>query len=447
MINTREEWGTRLGFMLAAAGSAIGLGNIWRFPFVAGEGGGAAFVLIYLGFVLLIGLPLMIGEIAIGRKGRANAMDSYRAIRPEQPWHVTGLLGIVSNFMILCFYSVVAGWTLYYFILAATGRLLTSTKSNYGEAFGSFISHPFAPVIWQSLLMIIVSLIVAKGVKQGIERWNNILMPVLFVLLLVLAVRSLTLSGGGEGLAFFLRPDFSSVTSTVVLAALGQAFFSLSLATGLYVTYGSYCRTNTHIPANAGGIVFLDVLVAVIAGLIIFPAVFHFGIDPGRGPDLVFVTFPAIFSNMPLGGLFAALFFFCVFLAALTSAISLLEVVVAYVHERWALRRVTATWLAGLVVLLVGLPCALSFGPWADATLLDRTVFDWFDFLAASVLLPFAGLLLALFLGWGWKPEQVKAEVEQEGVRFQVFPLWRMLIRYVIPVALVIIFLQSIGLI
>ncbi|GGK29279.1 sodium-dependent transporter [Caldalkalibacillus thermarum] len=447
MNNSREQWGTRLGFMLAAAGSAIGLGNIWRFPFVAGEGGGGAFVLIYLGFALLIGLPLMIGEIAVGRKGQANAMESYQAILPERPWYVTGFIGIVINFMVLCFYSVVAGWTLYYFVLALTGRLLTGEEARYGELFGQFISSPSAPVIWQALLMVIVILIVARGVKQGIERWNNILMPSLFVLLLVLTIRSLTLPGSGEGLAFFLKPDFSSVTPSIVLAALGQAFFSLSLATGVYVTYGSYCRANTHIPGNAGGIVFFDVLVAIIAGLIIFPAVFHFGIDPARGPDLVFVTFPAIFERMVLGGVFAVLFFFCIFLAALTSAISLLEVVVAYVRECWALHRLTATWLTGAAAFVVGLPCALSFGPLAGVTLLDRTVFDWFDFLTASVLMPFAGLLLALFLGWGWKPEQVKAEVEREGVRFPLFTLWRFLIRYVIPVALVIILLQSVGVI
>ena len=445
-LEPREQWGTRFGFMLAAAGSAVGLGNIWRFPFVVGEGGGAAFVLLYLGFVLLIGLPLLMGEISIGRKGRANAMDSYKAVKPKTKWYLNGYIGIVINFMILSFYSVVAGWALFYFIQALTGQLIKPDK-DYGAAFGGFITNGFMPIVWQVLLMTIVILIVMRGVKKGIEKWNNILMPTLLVLLIILVFRSVSLENAQEGLTFFLQPDFSAINSGVVLAALGQAFFSLSLASGLYVTYGSYNQSKSSIPGNATGIVFLDLFVAIMAGLIIFPAVFHYGIDPGSGPDLVFITFPAIFTDMPFGSLFAVAFFFFVLAAALTSAISLLEVVVAFVKEKFGISRKVATLITGSIITAVGVFCALSFGPLAHVTLFDRTIFELFDFVAAEVLLPFAGLVLSIFLGWVWKPAGVKEEVMKEGNSFPLFKVWSFLIKYVIPVVILVVFLDSLGII
>ncbi|WP_088034216.1 sodium-dependent transporter [Evansella clarkii] len=445
-LEPREEWGTRLGFMLAAAGSAVGLGNIWRFPFVVGESGGAAFVLIYLAFVLLIGLPLLIGEISIGRGGRANAMDSYGAVTKSKKWKFNGLIGIIVNFMILSFYSVVSGWAFYYFILALTGNLVAEDR-DYGSSFGGFISDPVMPVVWQLLLMAIIIFIVMGGVKKGIERWNNILMPTLFVLLIVLVFRSVSLDGAGEGLRFFLEPDFSVINSGIILAALGQAFFSLSLASGVYVTYGSYSRSSSSITGNAGGIVFLDVMVAIMAGLIIFPAVFHYGIDPGSGPDLVFITFPAIFTDMPFGTVFAVIFFFFIFVAALTSAISLLEVVTAFVKEKFNISRKVAAPVTGLVIAIVGVFASLSFGALSHVTLIDRTIFDLLDFLSAEVLLPFAGLVMSIFLGWIWKPAAVKAEIEKEGNRFPLFALWSFLIKYVIPLVILIVFLDSLGII
>lgn len=443
---SREQWGTRLGFMLAAAGSAIGLGNIWRFPFVVGESGGAAFVLLYLGFVLFIGLPLLIGEISIGRRGRANAMDSYRAIQPTTKWHWNGFIGVLVNFMILSFYSVVAGWAFYYFIQALTGRLI-SNEPDYGVTFGSFITDPVMPVIWQILLMAVVVLIVMGGVKKGIEKWNNILMPTLFILLIILVIRSISLENAQDGIAFFLNPDFSAINSTVVLAALGQAFFSLSLASGLYVTYGSYNQNKSSIPKNAVGIVGLDLLVAILAGLIIFPAVFHYGIDPGRGPDLVFITFPTIFSDMPFGAVFAVLFFFFVFVAALTSAISLLEVVVAFVKERFGFSRRIATPVTGLVITVFGVLCALSFGPLSEFTLFGFTLFGFFDFVTAEILLPFAGFILSIFLGWAWKPKGVREEIEKEGNVLPFYSVWSFMIRFVIPIVILIVFIDSLGII
>ncbi|OIJ17228.1 hypothetical protein BKP37_01480 [Anaerobacillus alkalilacustris] len=442
----REQWGSRFGFLLAAAGSAVGLGNIWRFPFVVGEGGGAAFVLLYLGFVLLIGLPLMIGEISIGRKGRANAMDSYKIIQPNSKWYINGFIGVIINFMILAFYSVVAGWAFYYFILALTGQLIASDK-DFESSFSSFISDPIMPIVWQTILMTVVVLIVLRGVKKGIEKWNNILMPTLFVLLLMLLFKSLTLENAREGILFFLKPNFSAINSGIILAALGQAFFSLSVATGMYVTYGSYKRNESSITRNGGGIVLLDVLVAIMAGLIIFPAVFHFGIDPGRGPDLAFITFPTIFRDMQFGTLFAGLFFFFVFVAALTSAISLLEVVVAFVKERFKLSRKAAAPITGAVITLIGGFCALSFGPLSHIKVFDRTIFGLFDFIAAEVLLPFSGLILSIFIGWIWKPIGVKQEVEKEGNSFPLFKVWSFLIRFVVPIVILIILIDSLGII
>ncbi|MBB5173831.1 sodium-dependent transporter [Texcoconibacillus texcoconensis] len=446
-LEPREQWGTRLGFMLAAAGSAIGMGNIWRFPFVVGESGGAAFVLLYLGFVLMIGLPLLIGEVSIGRRGRSDAMGSYQAIQPNRQakWYLNGLIGVVVNFLVLSFYSVVAGWAFYYLIQALTGQLI-SAEQNYGAAFGAFTEHPIMPIIWQVILMTIVVFIVMSGVKKGIEKWNNILMPTLFVLLMILVFRSVSLENAGEGLQFFLQPDFSVIDSDAVLAALGQAFFSLGLASGLYVTYGSYNKNRSSIPANAGGIVALDLLVAIMAGLIIFPAVFHYGIDPGSGPELVFITFPAMFTDMAMGGLFAVVFFFFIFVSALTSAISLLEVVVAFVKERFGLSRKTATPITAVVITFIGVFASLSFGPLSHVTIFDRTIFELFDFLSAEILLPIAGLVLSIFLGWIWKPLEVRKEVEKEGNVFPFYPLWAFLIRYVIPGTIVIIFIDTLGL-
>jgi len=441
----REQWKTKLGFMLAAAGSAVGLGNIWRFPFLVGQNGGAAFVIIYLGFILLIGASLMIGEIAVGRKGKANSMDSYRNIAPNSIWHVTGLIGVILNFLILSFYSVISGWALYYFVKALFGQLLTN--DDYTSQFNQFISEPLMPILFQILLILMVIYVVSKGIKNGIERWNNLLMPTLFVLLIILAIRSLTLSGSSAGLDFFLKPDFSKVTTEVILTALGQAFFSLSLATGMYVTYGSYLRNDTNIPSNVGGIVILDTLVALLSGIIIFPAVFHFGINPNEGPGLVFVTFPAIFTSMPFGEIFAALFFFLIFVAAFTSAISLLEVLSTFLREKMNISRNSSTWIMGIIVMIFGIPNTLSFGPLADMLLLDRTVFDWFDYLSSNVLMPIAGLLLSIFVGWVWKPEQVREEIEKDGNKFPFFTLWSFLIKYIIPVAILLILLQSTGII
>lgn len=443
---SREQWGTRLGFMLAAAGSAVGLGNIWRFPFVVGEGGGAAFVLLYLLFVFIIGLPLMIGEITIGRKGRSNTMDSYKVISPHTKWYVNGLIGVLINFMILAFYSVIAGWAFYYFLLALTGQIIT-TENNYETMFAELISHPVMPIVTQVLLMTVVALIVIGGVKKGIEKWNNILMPTLFVLLIILVFRSVTLEGAHEGLRFFLQPDFSVINSSIILAALGQAFFSLSVATGVYITYGSYTRSQSSIPKNAAGVVVLDLVVAIMAGLIIFPAVFSYGIDPGRGPDLAFVTFPTIFADMPFGAIFALFFFFFVFVAALTSAISLLEVPVAFVKEKFAISRKLATPVTALIVTVFGVFCTLSFGPLAHIQIFDHTIFGLFDFLAAQVLLPFAGLLLSIFIGWVWKPAGVKTEIERENNSFPFFKTWSFLIKFIIPVVIFVIFLEAIGLI
>ena len=442
---SREQWATRSGFILAAAGSAIGLGNIWRFPFLVGENGGAAFVFVYLFFIIFIGLFLMIGEIAIGRKGKANVFDSYKKIKPNSKWHIIGSLGVLLNFVILSFYSVVSGWSLYYLVHSITNLFSTNlTETNYQQQFEEFIADPISPVFYQGLLMLIVILIVMAGVKNGIERWNNFLMPTLFILLLLLALRSLFLDGASEGLTFFLQPDFSKIDGQVILTALGQAFFSLGLASGMYVTYGSYLSDRSNIPLSSGGIIFFDTLVAILAGIIIFPAVFSYGIDPAGGPGLVFITFPMIFNNMAYGEFYAILFFFFIFVAALTSAISLLEVVSNFIEEKFSLSRKKATLIMGVIVFLVGVPNTLSFGILSDIQFLGNNIFSWFDMLSSNIIMPLSGLLLSIFLGWVWKPEKVKLEVEKEGVVFPFFGVWRFFLQYIIPVSIFLVFIQNI---
>ncbi len=445
VMENREQWTTKSGFILAAAGSAIGLGNIWRFPFLVGENGGAAFVFIYLFFIIFIGLFLMIGEIAIGRQGKANVFDSYKKIKPNSNWHIIGSMGVLLNFVILSFYSVVSGWSLYYLVKSITDLFKEkSSEINYQLQFEQFIADPISPVLYQGLLMMLVIWIVMSGVKNGIERWNNFLMPTLFLLLFLLAIRSLFLSGSSEGLSFFLNPDFSKINGQVILTALGQAFFSLGLASGMYVTYGSYLKDKSNIPLNSVGIIFFDTLVAILAGIIIFPAVFSYGIDPAGGPGLVFITFPMIFADMAFGEYYAILFFFFIFVAAFTSAISLLEVVSNFIEEKFLITRKKATLIMGFVVFIVGIPNTLSFGVLSNVKFLGNTIFSWFDIFSSNILMPLSGLLLSIFLGWIWTPEKVKEEIEKEGVPFPFFRVWRFFLQYIIPVSIFLVFIQNI---
>lgn len=440
----RGQWGSRLGFILAAAGSAIGLGNIWRFPYMAGENGGGAFVLIYLLCILLIGLPVLLAELAIGRRAERNPVGAFKALAPKTAWPLVGTLGVVTGFGILSFYSVVAGWTVGYLFKALTGAFeadLTAEAS--GALFTGLIGDPLQALLLTGFFLLLTILIVRGGVSGGIERASKILMPVLFIVLLLLAIRALTLPGAGEGLVYLFRPDFSKIDTGVVISALGQALFSLSLGMGAMITYGSYFPKRENVWSAGTFVAFSDTLIATLAGLIIFPALFSAGVAPNAGPGLVFVVLPTIFNTMPFGTFFAVLFYALLSIAALTSTISLLEVVVSYMVDERGWSREKAAWTIGAACFLLAVPSALSQGAvdWLGAD----GLFAW-DFLTlnnnlwGNYALSLGALLICLFVGWYWGVAPALAAIEEGGHRLPAAGGWRILIRYVCPLAVAIIF-------
>jgi NSS family neurotransmitter:Na+ symporter len=433
----REQWGTKLGFILACAGSAVGLGNIWRFPYITGQYGGAAFVLVYVVLVFVIGFSVMLAEMAIGRHAQLNAVGSFRKIKGGM-WPIVGWMGVIAGFIILSYYGVIAGWTMAYVLKSFTGLM----QADAGAEFGAFVTNLPQVVAWQALFMAITIYIVYKGIGGGIEKYCRVLMPALFLLLLVLIVRSITLPGAGAGINFYLKPDFSKLTGGALGAALGQAFFSLSLGMGCIITYGSYLGKKETLPGAAIQVCFLDTLVAFLAGLVIFPAVFAFGVEPGAGPGLTFITLPNVFGQMPGGAIWSALFFVLLFVAALTSAISLLEVVSAYFIDEIKWSRQKASMVMGIVIFLMGIPSAMGVAG-VIPKLAGRDFLDSADFLASNVLLPLGGLFIALFVGWFWT-EGAKQEVENNGtVPFGLYTAWLWVCRVVAPIAIAYIFITG----
>ncbi|MGM0396347.1 MAG: sodium-dependent transporter [Bacillota bacterium] len=430
----RENWGSRIGFIMAAAGSAVGLGNIWRFPYLAGENGGSAFILIYLGFVLVIGLSIMLSELAVGRKTELAAVGAYQSI--NRNFTFAGVLGVLSAFFIMGFYPVVGGWALAYVVKSFTGLL--SNAGAIGDVFGGFITSSFEPVIWMLVFLAMNIAIVAKGIAGGIEKAGKILMPTLFVLLLLIAARSVTLPGAGAGLDFLFKPDFSAVTGATYLAALGQAFFSLSLGMGCMITYGSYLNKSENLPQNALIVSVLDTGVALLAGIAIFPALFAFGMEPAVGAGLVFVVVPQIFAAMGgIGVVFSAIFFVALTVAALTSSVSLLEVVVAYLIDQRGWERKKSVYTAGAIMTVTGILSSLSMGLMSGFKIFGVGVFDFFDILTDKIFLAIGGLLLAVFVGWFMDKKELEEELTNGGtVKFGLFNIWYNLVKYVIPVAI-----------
>ncbi|WP_018921857.1 sodium-dependent transporter [Salsuginibacillus kocurii] len=436
-MNGREQWASKLGFILAAVGSAVGLGNIWRFSYVAGESGGAAFLLIYVICIFLIGLPVLLAEFTIGRKGQTDVIAAFTSKAPGKPWVLGGFFGLAASFFILSFYGVIAGWVLYYIYSYFTGTAGAVEEGGYGDFFESFIGSSGGPIFWQVLFMAIVIGIVYFGVKKGIELSNKIFMPLLAVILLFLAGFSLTLDGASEGLQFLFSPEWSAFGDAEVWsAAVGQAFFTLSLGMGAMITYSSYLSKDNRLPSAAGTVVVLDTLFAIVAGLVIFPAVFSFGIDPGDGPGLIFVTLPEVFNLMGGGGtVFAIFFFILVALAALSSAISLLEVSVAFVMRKFNWARKQAALVVGLLITAVGIPSALSQGgPLTEATIAGLPFLDFVDTLTDMYFLPLGGLMIALFVGWGWRREDAFRESDLTGS--SIAPLWIWFLRIVAPLGI-----------
>lgn len=433
----RENWGSRLGFIMAAAGSAIGLGNIWRFPYLAGSNGGSAFIIIYLGFVFFICLSIMLAELAIGRRSGLAAVGAYKS--SSDNWTFAGVLGVLSAFFIMGFYPVVGGWALAYVFKSFTGLL--AAPAALGDVFGGFITNPVQPLMWMAVYLIANVVIVAKGVSGGIEKACKILLPALFGILVIIAIKGLTLPGSSAGLAFLFKPDWSLVTGQTFLAALGQAFFSLSLGMGCMITYGSYLKKNENLPGSAFIITAMDTSAAILAGLAMFPALFAFGMEPAAGPGLVFVVVPAIFAEFGGAGvIFSAIFFVALVFAALTSSVSLLEVVVAYLMDQKKMERKKSVYISSAVMVVLCVLASLSLGVMSGVTLLGVGAFDFFDILTDKIFLTIGGLLLAVFVGWFVKKEDLRDELTNGGaVQFGLFELWYNLIKYVIPVAIGII--------
>ncbi|WP_432821263.1 sodium-dependent transporter [Trichloromonas sp.] len=443
----RAHWASRFGFILAAAGSAIGLGNIWKFPYITGQNGGGAFVLVYLACIFLVGLPIMMAEFLIGRHGQRDAVGSFAALEGKgSPWCLVGWGGVLASFILLSFYSVVAGWSFDYIFKALTGGLSGRSPDEINALFGQLVGSAGQVIFWQALFVAGTVAIVIGGIRGGIERWSKILMPVLFLLLLLLFVRGMLSPGARAGLEFMFRPDFHKLTPAALLDALGHAFFTLSLGAGTMITYGSYLDRDADLFSLSLRITLLDTVVALLAGLAIFPVVFAAGLEPGAGPGLVFQTIPIVFSGLPFGSLLATVFFILLAFAALSSSISMLEVVVAYLidEKRWP--RLLATLLVGAAAFLVGIPSALSFNRWAEVTpLFGKNFFDLCDLLVSSYMLPLGGLMVAIYAGWFWKGAEEKAELVGPTRRPWLFPLWHFLLRFVAPAAVLIVLLNQIG--
>ncbi|WP_439644346.1 sodium-dependent transporter [Halalkalibacter akibai] len=442
----REQWASRLGFILAAMGSAVGLGNVWRFSYVTGENGGAAFLLIYVAFIILIGIPIIMAEFTIGRKAQSDAVGSFEKLAPGKPWKVAGLMGVGAAFLILSFYGVIAGWISYYFVNYLTGSLWSAPAEGYESFFVSFITNPVQPLLWQFIFMALTIGIVFVGVKKGIERSNKILMPLLGVLLIVLSIYSLTLGGAQEGLAFLFTPDWNALKDpNIYLAALGQAFFSLSLGMGALITYGSYLSNKERLPGAAASVATLDTLFAIVAGLMIFPAVFALGMDPAGGPGLVFMVMPDVFDSIGFGGIFGLLFFFLLAAAALSSAVSLLEVAVAYFIRKFSWSRKKASLIIGSLIFALGIPSSLGQGVLSNVRIIGgRDILDSIDFIASNIFLPLGGLIIALFMGWGWK--KADALRDSDFGDTVLGNIWLFLIRWIAPIFIFAVFLSSIGL-
>jgi NSS family neurotransmitter:Na+ symporter len=446
----RDTWGSKAAFVLAAAGSAIGLGNIWGFPTVAGQNGGAAFLLIYLAAVALIGAPVMLAELIVGRRTQRNPVGAFKALAPGSVWVVVGGLGVFTGIIILSFYSVIAGWTLSYIFKTITGTFQAGvdTEAIYNEMAGSAVPA----ISWHLLFIMITIYVVLGGVRDGIERWTKVLMPVLFALLVLLAVRAVTLSGAEAGLAFYLKPDFSKVTGTVILSAIGQAFFSLSLGMGAMITYGSYVSKRDDLVSSAAWVTFADTTIAILAGLIIFPTLFHAGLEPGAGgPGMVFVVLTSLLSSIPpapYGGvIFGTGFFMLLGIAALTSSVSLLEVVTSWaVDERGMSRRKAAISL-GVVAFLIGVPSALANGAVSWLTNLPGIGMDFLSFLFmlfGQYSLVIGALLISLFVGWVWGVKAAGEEVRENDGEFPLGRTWGFLIRFVAPSAIVAILVKMV---
>ncbi len=445
-IQERESFSGKFAVIAATAGSAVGLGNIWRFPYVAGENGGGAFLFVYLIIVVSIGIPVMLSEFVIGRAAQKNPYGAFKKLAPGKPWYLIGLMGVAAAFMILAFYTAVAGWTLEYIYQSASGSLIGKSPDQLKNMFDTFLTGSVRPVLWFIIFMSFTGWIVMSGIREGIEKYTRFLMPMLFILLGILCLRSLTLPGAFKGVQFLFHPDFSKINSKVILEALGQAFFSMSIGMGTLITYGSYFPKKDNMASSAGFIAMADTFVAVIAGLAIFPAVFAFGGSPSSGEGLVFITLPGVFQQMPGGTIFAIIFFVLLAVAALTSTISVMEVIVAYFTEELSMSRKKATGSATILVSLLGIITVLSWGSLDFLKLFGKNVFELLEFATANVMLPVGGFFIVIFIGWFYGKKRTHDELSNNGsLKVKYLPLYMFIVKFIAPVAIAIVFLYGLG--
>lgn len=442
---SKDSWSTQSVFIMAAVGSAVGLGNLWKFPYITGENGGGAFVLVYLLCILLLGIPVLFSEFILGRNGKANPVQAMANVSLEnnasKAWTILGFNGVLAGLLILSFYTVIAGWALFYFVESAQGSFIDTDAEAVSGMFSGLLSSPVQLMFWHTLFSLATIIIVSKGVKSGIEKAINFLMPGLFFILLVLLGYATTTGYFGQSFEFLFSPDFSKLTWEAVLTAMGHAFFTLSIGMGAMMVYASYLPKEHSIVKAGLWIAFADTLIALLAGLVIFSIVFANGLEPGAGPGLLFQTLPVAFGEMTGGWFFGTLFFALVVMAALSSAISIIEPVVSWFEQNWGIARTKATWLLGGFIWFIGVGTVLSFNSWSDIHFLQgKTFFDTLDFLTANILLPLGGLLMVVFVGWVMKPQTVASELSLSGALFNGF-MW--VLKWVSPIAVIVVFASN----
>ena len=443
--NGRENWGSRFGFIMATAGFSIGLGNIWRFPYLVGTNGGGAFVFVYLILCLLIGIPLFTMEMSIGRKTQLNPVEGMRKVTKKgSPWVSFGWLGVGAAFLILTYYMQIMGWIGAYLVKMATGQLSGLTAEGYTQAFADFTANPLIVGGATLACVIIVGIISSRGLEDGIEKACKIMMPTLLIMLIILAIRSLTLDGAVEGLKWYLSVDFSKINANVILTALGQSFFSIGIASGGAFVYGSYLRKDSNIPSDGIMVIGFDVFAALLAGVVIFPAIFALGLPTDSGASLLFVTMSNLFDKLPLGSLFGTLFFILLFFAATSSALGYLEPIVMTISELGKMDRKKAVWISLGAIFIVGFPTILAQGPWKDILVGGMNFFDLADYVSGNIMMPLGALVLSMYTLFVWKFKNFKEEANMGAEGFMVFEWWKPLVTVVIPIALVIIFITGI---
>ena len=443
----REQFGSRISFVLASMGGAIGLGIVWKFPYLVGRHGGAAFIVVYLIALLLVAVPVLITEFTIGRKTGTSYTTALKKLLPGKKWYLVGILGVIALILTLSFYCGIAGWTISYIIKSITGAYSGMNTEEIGTMFSNFSADPFQMILWLGVMLLLTTLIVVRGVKGGIEKVCNVLLPIMFVMIIFLAIRSVLLPGADAGIKFYLLPDFSSLDAEAIMAAIGQSFFALGVGCGNLVVYGSYLDRKETIGSSTMMVVVGDTVVAILFGLIIFPAAFAFNIEAGMGPPLVFITLPAIFAQMPFGMAIGTVFFIMLFFACLTSTICIMEAIVGYLVDELKFSRKKASWFVTIVVFVIGSIMMMSYGPLSDFLILGKTIFDFFnDTVVSAILLPLGALLMVILVGWILKPQSMLEEANI-GKGIKIGKYYSITVRYIAPVAIFFMFLQLIGVI